>query len=81
MRFQKRQVHTKTTPKFLPVIPLLPTKLSSDGLNDKAAYITFTLQVSKGLAPGTSKSELLWEPLFTPDLSTFLIGITKLKLS
>jgi hypothetical protein len=30
---------------------------------------------------GTSKSELLWEPLFTPDLSTFLIGITKLKLS
>jgi hypothetical protein len=29
----------------------------------------------------TSKSELLWEPLFTPDFSTFLIGITKLKLS
>jgi hypothetical protein len=31
--------------------------------------------------PTASKSELLWEPLFTPDLSTFLIGITKLKLS
>jgi hypothetical protein len=53
MRFQKRQVHTKKTPKFLPVIPLLATKLSLDELKDKAAYITFTLQVSKGLAPGT----------------------------
>jgi hypothetical protein len=28
-----------------------------------------------------SKSQLLWDPLFTPDLSTFLIGIIKLKLS
>jgi hypothetical protein len=54
MRFQKRQVYNKkTTPKFLPVIPLLPTKLLSNELKDKAAYITFTLQVSKGLAPGT----------------------------
>jgi hypothetical protein len=34
-----------------------------------------------GYRDGASKSELLWEPLFTPDLSTFLIGITKLKLS
>jgi hypothetical protein len=40
-------------PKFLPVIFLLPTKLSSDELKDKAAYITFTLQVSKGSGPGT----------------------------
>jgi hypothetical protein len=53
--FQEHQVHTKKTPKFLPVIPLLPTKLLSDELKDKAAYITFTLQVSKGLAPGTPK--------------------------
>jgi hypothetical protein len=29
----------------------------------------------------TSKSQLLWDPLFTPDLSTFLIGKIKLKLS
>jgi hypothetical protein len=28
-----------------------------------------------------SKSQLLWDPLFTPDLSTFLIGKIKLKLS
>jgi hypothetical protein len=54
MRFQKRQAYNKkTTPKFLPVISLLPTKLSSDELKDKAAYITFTLQVSKGSGPGT----------------------------
>jgi hypothetical protein len=54
MHFQKRQAYNKkTTPKFLPAIPLLlPTKLSSDELKDKAAYITFTLQVrSKGRAP------------------------------
>jgi hypothetical protein len=53
MRFQKRQVHTKKNPKFLPIIPLMPKKLSLDELKDKAAYIRFTLQVSKGLAPGT----------------------------
>jgi hypothetical protein len=54
MRFQKHQVYIKkTSPKFLPVIPLLPTKLSLDELKDKAAYITFTLQVSKGSTPGT----------------------------
>jgi hypothetical protein len=52
--FQKRQVYNKkTTPKFCLVIPLLPTKLSSDELKDKVAYITFTLQVSKGSGPGT----------------------------
>jgi hypothetical protein len=54
MRFQKHQAYNKkTTPKFLPVIPLLPTKLSSDELKDKAAYIMFTLQVSKVSGPGT----------------------------
>jgi hypothetical protein len=52
MRFQKRQAYNKkSTPKFLPVIPLLPTKLSSDELKDKAVYITFTLQVSINLEP------------------------------
>jgi hypothetical protein len=54
MCFQKRQAYNKkTTPKCLPVIPLLPTKLSSDELKDKAAYIMFMLQVSKGSGPGT----------------------------
>jgi hypothetical protein len=53
MCFQKCQVYNKKTPKFLPVIPLLPTKLSLDELKDKAAYITFTLQVSKGSGPGS----------------------------
>jgi hypothetical protein len=54
MRFQKRQAYNKkTTPKFLPVIPLLPTKLLSDELKTKSAYITFTLQISKGSGPGT----------------------------
>jgi hypothetical protein len=53
MRFQERQGYNKKlTPKFLPVIPLLPTKLLLDELKDKAAYILFTLQVSKGSAPG-----------------------------
>jgi hypothetical protein len=41
MRFQKRQVHTKKTPKFLPIIPLLPTKLSSDELKDKGGVYHF----------------------------------------
>jgi hypothetical protein len=79
MRFQKRQVHTKKTPKFHPVIPLLPTKLLSDELKDKAAYITFTLQVSKGLAPGA--------PTYMKSIRTFEEGdpqqwmevITRLK--
>jgi hypothetical protein len=54
MRFQKRQAYNKkTTPKFLPVIPLLPTKLLSDELKDKAAYIAFMLQMSKGSCPRT----------------------------
>jgi hypothetical protein len=52
MCFQKCQVYKKKTPKFLPIIPLLPTKLLLDELKDKAAYVTLTLQVSKGLAPG-----------------------------
>jgi hypothetical protein len=47
------QVTHKRSPKFHLVIPLLPMKLSSDELKDKAAYIPFTLQVSKGSAPGT----------------------------
>jgi hypothetical protein len=79
MCFQKRQVHTKKIPKFLPVIPLLPTKLSLDELKDKVAYITFTLQVSKGSAPGT--------PMYRKSIRTFEEGdpqqwmevITRLK--
>jgi hypothetical protein len=66
MRFQKRQVYNKTTPKFLPVIPLLPTKLSLDELKDKATYITFTLQVSRGWAPGT--------PTYRKSIRTFEEG-------
>jgi hypothetical protein len=53
MKFQTRQETHKRSPKFHPDIPLLWTKLLSDELKDKAAYITITLQVSKGLAPGT----------------------------
>jgi hypothetical protein len=80
MRFQKLQAYNKkTTPKFLPVIPLLPTKLLLDELKDKAAYILFTLQVSKGLAPGT--------PTYRKSIRTFEEGdpqqwmevITRLK--
>jgi hypothetical protein len=52
MKFQKRQVTHKRSPKFHPVIPLLPAKLSMDELKDQAAYFTFTLQVGKGSAPG-----------------------------
>jgi hypothetical protein len=43
----------KRSPKFHPVILLLPAKLLSDELKDKDVYITFTLQVSKGSAQGT----------------------------
>jgi hypothetical protein len=79
MRFQKRQVHTKKTPKFLLVIPLLPTKLLSDELKNKGAYITFTLQVSKGQTPGA--------PTYRKSIRTFEEGdpqqwmevITRLK--
>jgi hypothetical protein len=53
MRFQKRQTTYKKSPGFVPVIPLVPTKLTADELKDKSAYITFTLQVSRGTGPGT----------------------------
>jgi hypothetical protein len=43
----------KKSPGFVPVIPLVPTKLTADELKDKSAYITFTLQVSRGTGPGT----------------------------
>jgi hypothetical protein len=51
MRFQ--QVTYKKSPGFVPVIPFVPTKLSADELKDKSAYITFSLQVSRGTGPGT----------------------------
>jgi hypothetical protein len=67
MRFQKRQAYNKiTTPKFLPVIPLLPTKLLSDEWKDKVAYITFTLQVSKDSGPRT--------PTYRKSIRTFEEG-------
>jgi hypothetical protein len=67
MRFQKRQAYNKkTTPKFPLVIPLLPTKLSLDELKDKAAYVTLTLQVSKGSGPGT--------PTYRKSIRTFEEG-------
>jgi hypothetical protein len=50
MRFAKRQVTYKKSPGFVPVIPLVPTKLTAE---DKSAYITFTLEVSRGTGPGT----------------------------
>jgi hypothetical protein len=66
MKFQKHQVTHKRSPKFHPVIPLLPTKLLPDELKDKAAYITLTLQVSKGSGPGT--------PNFKKSIRTFEEG-------
>jgi hypothetical protein len=53
MQFQKRQVTYKKSPGFVPVIPLVPTQLTAEELKDKLAYITFTLQVSRGTGPGT----------------------------
>jgi hypothetical protein len=49
MRFQKLQVHTKKTPKSFSPLSLccLYKALVGCELKDKAAYITFTLQVSK----------------------------------
>jgi hypothetical protein len=53
MRFQKSQVTYKKSPGFVPVIPLVPTKLTAEELKDKSAYITFLLQVSRGTGAGT----------------------------
>jgi hypothetical protein len=54
MRYQKsRQVTYKKSPGMIPVIPLVPKKLSADELKDKSAYIIFTLKISRGAAPGT----------------------------
>jgi hypothetical protein len=77
--FQKRQVHTKKTPKFLPIIPLLPTKLLSDELKDRAAYITLTLQVSKGLAPGTLTYRKSIRTFEEGDPQQWMEVITRLK--
>jgi hypothetical protein len=52
LRFQKRQVTYKKSPGFMPMIPLVPTKLTAEELKDKSAYITFMLQVSSA-GPGT----------------------------
>jgi hypothetical protein len=46
-------VNYKKSPGFVAVIPLVPTKLSPDKLKDKLAYIIFTLQISRGAAPGS----------------------------
>jgi hypothetical protein len=54
MGFPKsRQVNYNRSPGIVPVIPLMLTKLSTDKLKDKPAYIIFTLQISKGAAPGS----------------------------
>jgi hypothetical protein len=80
MRFQKRQAYNKkTTPKFLPVIPLLPTKLSSEELKDKAVYITFTLQVSKGSGPGTPTYRKSIRTFDKGDPQQWMEAITRLK--
>jgi hypothetical protein len=80
MRFQKRQAYNKkTTPKFLPVIPLLPTQLLSDELKDKLAYITFMLQVSKGSGPGTPTYRKSIRTFDKGDPQQWMEVITKLK--
>jgi hypothetical protein len=54
MRFPKScQVNYNRSPRIVPVIPLMPTKLSADELKDKLAYIIFTLQISRRAAPGS----------------------------
>jgi hypothetical protein len=79
MRFQKCQVYNKKTAKFLPVIPLLPTKLLSDELKDKAASITFMLQVSKGLAQGALTYRNSIRTFEEGDPQQWMEVITKLK--
>jgi hypothetical protein len=64
--FPKAPSAHQENPKFLPVVPLLPTKLLSDELKDRAAYITFTLQMSKGSVPGT--------PTYRKSIRTFEEG-------
>jgi hypothetical protein len=53
MQFKQRQVTYKKSPGLVPVIPLVPMKLTAAKMKDKSAYITFTLQVSRGTGPGT----------------------------
>jgi hypothetical protein len=43
----------KRSPGIVPMIPLLPTKLTAEELKDKSVYIIFTLQISRGAAPGS----------------------------
>jgi hypothetical protein len=66
MRFQKRQTTYKKSPGFVPVIPLVPTQLTAEELKDKSAYITFTLQVSRGGGPGA--------PTYKKNVHTFEDG-------
>jgi hypothetical protein len=80
MRFQKRQAYNKkTTPKFLPVIPLLPMKLSLDELKDKVVCFTITLQVSKGSGPGTPTYRKIIRTFEEGDPQQWMEVITGLK--
>jgi hypothetical protein len=53
----------------------------STGMEDISPEEHKDFLIAIAVASLSSKSQLLWDPLFTPDLSTFLIGIIKLKLS
>jgi hypothetical protein len=66
MRFERRQVTYKTSPGYVPVIPLVPTKLTADKLKDKAAYIIFMLQVSRSGGAGA--------PTYKKSICTFEDG-------
>jgi hypothetical protein len=46
-------IQQENYPQVSPGYPSFAYELSSDELKDKVAYITFTLQVSKGSGPGT----------------------------
>jgi hypothetical protein len=51
----------KKSPGFVPMMPMVPTKLSAEELKDKLAYIIFTLQISRGAAPGSpSYKKHIW---------------------
>ena len=65
MRFVKRHTSNKTSPTFLPVIPLVKQKLAIDD-KDKSAFITFELKVRAGTGAGT--------PSYKKNMRTFEEG-------
>jgi hypothetical protein len=72
MWFVKQNFRSWTSSTFQPIILFVPIK---------SCWRTRTRQISSPFSSTWSKSQVLWDPLFAPDLSFFLIGFLKLKLS